>query len=99
MQGSYALLMIFYKTRVAKDGSNGLKYDANGSPSTERLVEELRMGLERIVGAISNYSRALEALDGMRGNQLTLILGFSFHSLTIFSDGIEAAIHTAFTQR
>ena len=37
------------------------------SDSTEQLVEELRRGLERIIAAISNYSYAFEALDGMRG--------------------------------
>ncbi|KAH8705086.1 hypothetical protein BGW36DRAFT_285569 [Talaromyces proteolyticus] len=79
MQCSYALLMIFYKTRVSKDGSSGLEYDHDGHPSAERLADELRHGLERIVGAVSNYSRAFEALDGMR-------------------EGIEGAIHSAFSQ-
>ncbi|KAJ5690248.1 hypothetical protein N7462_004640 [Penicillium macrosclerotiorum] len=65
MQSSYAMFMLFYKTRVAKqyspESENGLATDA-----TDRLVEELRQGLERIIGAVSNYSLAFEALDGMR---------------------------------
>lgn len=65
MQSSYAMLMLFYKTRVAKQ----LSPDSEGgnNSSSERLVEELRSGLERIIGAMKNYSRAFEALDGMRG--------------------------------
>ncbi|KAL1855456.1 hypothetical protein Plec18170_004176 [Paecilomyces lecythidis] len=64
MQSSYAMLMLFYKTRVAKN----LSPDSEGgnSSSSERLVEELRNGLERVIGAMKNYSRAFEALDGMR---------------------------------
>ncbi|KAJ9356121.1 C6 zinc finger domain protein [Paecilomyces variotii] len=64
MQSSYAMLMLFYKTRVAKQ----LSPDSEGgnNSSSERLVEELRSGLERIIGAMKNYSRAFEALDGMR---------------------------------
>ncbi|KAF9894598.1 hypothetical protein FE257_006486 [Aspergillus nanangensis] len=65
MQGSYALLMIFYKARVEKQLSpNAANKDAN-NPSN-RLIEELRQGLERIIGAVSNYALAFEALDGMR---------------------------------
>lgn len=58
--------MIFYKARVAKqlppDSESELSPD-----STDQLVEELRQGLERIIAAVSNYSLAFEALDGMRG--------------------------------
>ncbi|KAJ5488968.1 hypothetical protein N7539_003858 [Penicillium diatomitis] len=65
MQSSYAMLMIFYKARVAKqlssDSENELVRHA-----TDPIVEELRLGLERIIAAISNYSLAFEALDGMR---------------------------------
>lgn len=60
------MFMIFYKARVAKqlspDPQNDLAPD-----STDQLVEELRQGLERIIAAVSNYSLAFEALDGMRG--------------------------------
>lgn len=66
MQSSYAMFMIFYKARVATqltpEAENELVPD-----STEQLVEELRRGLERIIAAVSNYSLAFEALDGMRG--------------------------------
>lgn len=67
MQSSYALLMLFYKTRVAKQGPSDAERDNENPSSTERLVDELRHGLERIIGAVTNYSRAFEALDGMRG--------------------------------
>jgi hypothetical protein len=67
MQSSYALLMLFYKTRVAKNGPPDAERDNEHPSSTERLVDELRHGLDRIIGAVANYSRAFEALDGMRG--------------------------------
>lgn len=41
--------------------------EQGGGDSTGQLIEELRQGLERIIGAVSNYSIAFEALDGMRG--------------------------------
>lgn len=59
------MLMLFYKTRVAKQLSPDS--DTGNNSSSERLVEELRNGLERVIGAVRNYSRAFEALDGMRG--------------------------------
>lgn len=66
MQGSYAMLMIYYKARVEKQlSSDAGSKDAN-DPST-RLIEELRQGLERIIATVSNYAIAFEALDGMRG--------------------------------
>ncbi|KAG2416456.1 hypothetical protein HFD88_007671 [Aspergillus terreus] len=65
MQGSYAMLMIYYKARVEKQLSpDAGSKDAN-DPST-RLIEELRQGLERIIATVSNYAIAFEALDGMR---------------------------------
>lgn len=77
MQSSYALFMIFYKARVAKqlppDSESGTSRD-----STAQLVEQLRQGLERIIAAVSNYSIAFEALDGMRGE-------FLFSSYSSFS--------------
>ncbi|KAL4890223.1 C6 zinc finger domain protein [Aspergillus ambiguus] len=65
MQGSYAMLMIYYKARVEKQMSpDAGNKDAN-DPSS-RLIEELRQGLERIIATVSNYAIAFEALDGMR---------------------------------
>ncbi|RAH40386.1 uncharacterized protein BO95DRAFT_468826 [Aspergillus brunneoviolaceus CBS 621.78] len=67
MQGSYAMLMIFYKARVEKQmtppdyGGGG-----GGSSPSDRLIEEIRQGLERIIAAATNYAIAFEALDGMR---------------------------------
>lgn len=60
------MFMLFYKARVAKQLSPGLDSDIMND-SNDRLLEELRQGLERIIGAVSNYSLAFEALDGMRG--------------------------------
>ncbi|KAJ5098474.1 hypothetical protein N7532_005475 [Penicillium argentinense] len=65
MQSSYAMFMIFYKARVAKQLSPDSESEI-AAESTDHLVEELRRGLERIIGAVSNYSQAFEALDGMR---------------------------------
>lgn len=65
MQSSYAMFMIFYKARVAKQFSPDSENDLTGD-SIDRLVEELRQGLQRIIGVLSNYSLAFEALDGMR---------------------------------
>ena len=64
MQGSYAMLMIFYKARVEKQLSPD--YGNKTTPS-DRLIEELRQGLERIIATVTNYAAAFEALDGMRG--------------------------------
>ncbi|EPS32527.1 hypothetical protein PDE_07487 [Penicillium oxalicum 114-2] len=65
MQSSYAMLMIFYKARVAKQLSSDTENELV-SNATDPIVEELRLGLQRIITAISNYSLAFEALDGMR---------------------------------
>lgn len=68
MQGSYALLMIFYKARVAKQLSPEFENEAPTTSSpTDRLVEELRQGLGRLISSVRNYAVAFEALDGMRG--------------------------------
>lgn len=67
------MFMLFYKARVA----NQLSPDSENelaSNSTDRLVEEMRQGLRRIIEAVSNYSLAFEALDGMRGEFLCLVL-------------------------
>ncbi|PWY84948.1 C6 zinc finger domain protein [Aspergillus heteromorphus CBS 117.55] len=85
MQGSYAMLMIFYKARVENQmppdsyGNNNTKTNTNNSNPTpsDRLIEEIRQGLERIITTVTNYAIAFEALDGMR-------------------DEIEGAYHTAF---
>ncbi|KAJ6036953.1 hypothetical protein N7540_001232 [Penicillium herquei] len=65
MQSSYAMFMLFYKARVSKqmspEGDCEISRDSN-----DRILEELQKGLERILGAVSNYSMAFEALDGMR---------------------------------
>ncbi|CAI7675320.1 unnamed protein product [Penicillium palitans] len=66
MQSSYAMFMIYYKARVAKQLAPDSPHNENGGDSTGQLIEELRQGLERIIGAVSNYSLAFEALDGMR---------------------------------
>lgn len=68
MQGSYALLMLVYKARVAKDPTTNILYDEGHRPSAQQLIDELSRGLEHIVGAITNYSRAFEALGGIRGD-------------------------------
>ncbi|RAL13972.1 uncharacterized protein BO97DRAFT_16167 [Aspergillus homomorphus CBS 101889] len=65
MQGSYAMLMIFYKARVEKQMTPDYGSDNMSSPS-DRLIEEIREGLERIIATASNYALAFEALDGMR---------------------------------
>ncbi|KZN88467.1 hypothetical protein EN45_070420 [Penicillium chrysogenum] len=65
MQSSYAMFMLYYKARVAKQLAPEPEND-HGRDSTGQLIEELRQGLERIIGTVSNYSLAFEALDGMR---------------------------------
>ena len=65
IQSSYAMFMIYYKARVAKQLSPD--QNDNSGDSTGQLIEELRQGLERIITAVSNYSLAFEAMDGMRG--------------------------------
>lgn len=66
MQSSYAMFMIFYKARVAKQLSPDSENEIT-SESTDRLIDELHQGLQRIIATVSNYSIAFEALDGMRG--------------------------------
>jgi hypothetical protein len=69
MQGSYALLMIFYKATVEKQMSPGYGNESTNSAS-DRLIEEIRQGLERVIETVKNYAIAFEALDGMRGRKL-----------------------------
>lgn len=65
MQGSYAMLMIYYKARGEKRSPES-GTDNTPNPS-DRLIEEIRKGLERIIATVTNYAIAFEALDGMRG--------------------------------
>lgn len=64
MQSSYALLMLYYKYRVMDDSFIG----NDVTPVlTENLKDDVRQGLQNNVNALKNYSKAFEALDGMRG--------------------------------
>ncbi|KAL4975382.1 hypothetical protein BDW66DRAFT_167148 [Aspergillus desertorum] len=84
MQGSYALLMIFYQASLAKNAQAEFATSTKASTSTgqdghsfDGFTEELRQGLERLISAASNYAVSYEALTGMR-------------------DDIEGAYQTAF---
>ncbi|KAL4741952.1 hypothetical protein BDV11DRAFT_42169 [Aspergillus similis] len=86
MQGSYALLMIFYQANLVKNAQVEPGNSSSTSTSTSQdghsfdgFTEELRQGLERLIGAASNYAISYEALTGMR-------------------DDIEGAYQTAFFQ-
>ena len=74
------MFMIYYKARVAKQLSP--VRNEKGDDSTSQLIEELRQGLGRIITAVSNYSLAFEALDGMRGMLIRVLYGGSWASLT-----------------
>lgn len=63
MQSSYAMLMLYYKSRAITPGT----VDSPLS-DIDQLSEELQHGLECVIGAVRNYSMAFEALGGMRGN-------------------------------
>ncbi|KAL4887461.1 hypothetical protein BJY04DRAFT_2875 [Aspergillus karnatakaensis] len=65
MQGSYALLMVFYKMSVENHVPTEMGTGLDSRPSGT-LTDELRQGLERIITAVTNYTVAFEALDGMR---------------------------------
>lgn len=58
--------MIFYKARVVQQLFPQSEDEHTGA-LTNTLMEELRLGLQRIIATVSNYSLAFEALDGMRG--------------------------------
>ncbi|KKO98701.1 hypothetical protein THAR02_09199 [Trichoderma harzianum] len=68
MQASYVLLMQFYKLHAilpaARISSGDLSVD------TERLIDELRHGLEDIIGAMNNFAVSFEAIAGMRGSYI-----------------------------
>lgn len=59
------MLMIYYKAREEKKPKES-RTDNTPNPS-DRLIEEIRKGLERIIATVTNYAIAFEALDGMRG--------------------------------
>ncbi|KAL7784543.1 hypothetical protein V8C37DRAFT_413360 [Trichoderma ceciliae] len=64
MQASYVLLMQFYKLHAVWHPPPLLSGD---SPlDTDRLVDELRHGLEDIITAMNNFAVAFEAIAGMR---------------------------------
>lgn len=60
--------MIFYKATVEKQMSVDYGNESTSSAS-DRLIEEIRQGLERVIETVKNYAIAFEALDGMRGRQ------------------------------
>ncbi|OAX82707.1 hypothetical protein ACJ72_02940 [Emergomyces africanus] len=107
MQSSYAMLMLYYKSRVVDQTSNTEGNPLNGS---EELADELQYGLECVIAAVRNYSEAFEALSGMRGwltlsmeNSLSHICAYvlktSNHCLfSVLLDEIEGAFMTAFPQ-
>ena len=64
MQSSYAMLMISHKIK-AKSGLGFM--DQWNEHLVSSLTSQLRDGLEKIVGALENYSISSEALSGMRG--------------------------------
>lgn len=95
------MLMVFYKARVERQLSPPELTTSNSSSPSERLLKELRQGLERIIASVSNYAIAFEALDGMRGTSLLTSLDPFCKKLLIemrLTDEIEGAYHTAFYQ-
>ncbi|KAK2870587.1 hypothetical protein FQN49_003067 [Arthroderma sp. PD_2] len=92
MQSSYAMLMLYYKSR-----SINLETVESPLSDPDQLSEELQHGLECVIGAVRNYSTAFEALDGMRGKVSAPALGvIDANSLGL--DEIEGAFLTAFPQ-
>lgn len=82
MQSSYALIMLGYKTRAmgfasAPTGSENMKMEGKEKAENpaQKLLAQLREGLDMILGALRNYGCAYEALGGMRG---MLALSFSW---------------------
>lgn len=65
MQASYVLLMQFYKLQATPHSPRILSDDM--SMDTERLMDELRHGLEDIIAAMNNFATSFEAIAGMRG--------------------------------
>ncbi|KAK2792001.1 hypothetical protein FQN52_004107 [Onygenales sp. PD_12] len=65
MQSSYAMLMLYYKSRVM-DQTGESEIADNPLRGAEEIAEELQHGLDCVIAAVRNYSAAFEALDGMR---------------------------------
>lgn len=64
MQSSYAMLMICHKMRA----TNGEGFiDQRNEYLVSSLISQLFNGLQKVVGALDNYSMSFEALSGMRG--------------------------------
>ena len=58
------MLMICHKTRA----TNGEGFiDQRNEHLVSNLTSQLRNGLQKVVGALDNYSMSFEALSGMRG--------------------------------
>ncbi|QYS99597.1 hypothetical protein H0G86_006719 [Trichoderma simmonsii] len=68
MQASYVLLMQFYKLHAIPHAAQISSGDL--SVDTERLIGELRHGLEDIIGAMNNFAVSFEAIAGMRGSYI-----------------------------
>lgn len=64
MQASYALLMQFCRLRVM---SQIPAAPANSKTSPERLIEELRHGLDGIIAAMEGFAGVFQAISGMTG--------------------------------
>lgn len=58
------MLMICHKTRATND--EGF-IDQRNEHLVSSLTSQLRNGLQKVVGAVDNYSMSFEALSGMRG--------------------------------
>lgn len=63
MQSSYAMLILFRKTRATNEGS---LYSRNDQ-MVSSLLSQLGQGLEKVAGALESYSLSFESLSGMRG--------------------------------
>ena len=58
------MLMICHKIRATNvDGF----IDRQNDHLVSSLTDQLRSGLQKVVGALDNYSMSFEALSGMRG--------------------------------
>lgn len=58
------MLMICHKTKA----TNGEGFmDQRNERLVSSLTSQLRDGLQKVVGALDNYSMSFEALSGMRG--------------------------------
>lgn len=58
------MLMICHKNRATN--GEGL-IDQRNTHLVSSLTSQLRNGLQKVVGALDNYSMSFEALSGMRG--------------------------------